>query len=112
VFDKAVGEIVDARLLMGEGIDHQIVHSLVTFGLYCSGAIGEGFLDEGDDVGLGLVLIALGIFLGGRLLAQREVGEEIVRSGSVKQLFGKAALGGSGFEVVFVFGKILGHGDE
>ena len=28
------------------------------------------------------------------------------------QLFGEAALDGRGFEVIFVFGKIFGHGGE
>ena len=38
--------------------------------------------------------------------------EEIVGIGGVEQLLGETALGGRGFEVVFVFGEIFGHGDE
>ena len=40
------------------------------------------------------------------------IGEVIVGSGGVEKLFSEAALGRRGFEVVFVFGEIFGHGDE
>src|SRR5580693_9509634 len=47
VFDKAVGHVENADLLVGEGIDHQVVHSLIAFGFDGGAAVGEGFLYEG-----------------------------------------------------------------
>ena len=45
-----MSEIAD--LLVGEGIDEQVGHAFVAFGLDGIGAVGEGFFHEGDDVGL------------------------------------------------------------
>ncbi len=112
VLDEAVGEVGDADLLVGEGIDDEIGHSFIAFGFDGGGAVGEGLFHEGNDVSLGFVLVALGIFFRGRLLAQSRIGEEVIGVGGVEQLFGEGALGGRGLEVVFVFGKIFGHGDE
>src|ERR1700680_5243226 len=97
---------------MGEGVDQQIVHSFIAFGLDGGRAVGEGLLDEGDDVGFGLVLIAFGIFFGGRLFPHRQVSKVIVRTGHVEKLFGEAALCGRGLEIEFVLGGVFGHGDE
>ena len=47
-----------------------------------------------------------------RLLSLGDRREKIVRPGRVQQLLGKAALRRGRFEVVLVFGKILGHGDQ
>ena len=112
VFDEAVGGVDDPELLVRKRIDEGIVQAFVSFGLDGGGAVGEGFLNEGDDVGLGLVLVALGVFRSWRLLACRRIDEEVIRPGSVQELLGEAALGGGGFEVVFIFWEIFGHGDE
>src|SRR5579864_7682510 len=112
VLDEFVGIIEDPNLLVSEGIDDGIGESLVAFGLDGGGSVGEGLLNEGDDFGLGLELVALRVFLGGRLLANHVIDEVVVGSGGVQQLLGETALGGIGFEVVFIFGKIFGHGDE
>ena len=112
MLDEAVGQVVNARLLVGEGIDEQVGHSFIAFGLDGGGAVGEGFLHKGDDVGFGFVDGAFGVLIHFGFVSADGVGEEIVCAGGVQELFGEAALGGRGFEVVFVLGKIFGHGDE
>src|SRR4029077_4254756 len=97
---------------MGEGLDDEFGHSFVALRLDGTSAVGEGLLDEGDDVGFGLVLITFGVFASRWLLSDHRIGEVVVGSGGVEKLVGEAALGGRGFEIVFVFGEIFGHGDE
>src|SRR5437588_338352 len=53
---------------MSEGIDDQIVHSLVAFGLDGGSAVSERFLHESHDVGLALVVFAFRVFFRRRLL--------------------------------------------
>src|SRR5271165_7475649 len=112
MLDQAVGHVGDANLLLGEGIDDQIGHALIAFGLDYGGAVGERFLHVGSHVGSGFVFFALGIFFSRRLLAERRIGKEIICVGGVEQLSGEGALGGRGLEIVFVLREILGHGDE
>jgi hypothetical protein len=69
MLDEAVGEIGDADLLVGEGVDDEVGHSFIAFGFNGGGAVGEGFFHEGSHVGLGFVLVTLGVFFSGRLLA-------------------------------------------
>src|SRR5258708_2512292 len=100
-----------ARVLVSE-INNLRRQAFFAFRLEGGCAIGEGFLDERNDVGLGLVLVALGIFCCRRLLPHDGIGEEIVCSCRMQQLLCEAALRRRGLEVVFVLRKILGHGDE
>src|SRR5271163_2351206 len=65
VFDEAIGEIGDADLLVGEGVDDEVGHSFIAFGFDGGGAVGESLFHEGNHIGLGFVVSALGIFLGG-----------------------------------------------
>src|SRR5205085_4298244 len=112
MLNEAIGHVANPELLMREGVNDEIGHTLVAFGLDRGGAIGKGFLHERDHVGLGLVLIAFGIFAGWRLLAHYRIGEVVVGSCRVQQLLGEAALGGCGLHVVLVFGKVFGHSGE
>src|SRR5712692_295946 len=112
MLDKAVGHVGDADLLVSEGVNQQVGHSFVAFGFDGSGAVSEGLLHEGDDVGLGLEIRALRIFFLGHRLAHGGIGEKIIGVGGVQKLLGKGALGGRGLVVVFVLGEVFGHGDE
>ncbi len=111
VLDEAVGPVVDAGLLVGEGIDDQVVHSFIAFGFDRRGALGEGFFHVGHDVGLGFVDRAFGIFIDCGFISAGGVGEVIVCARGMQELLGEAALGGGGLEVVFIFGEIFGHGN-
>ena len=88
VLDETVGVIKHPDLLVGEGVNEGVVEALLAFGFDGGSAVGIRLLHEGDDVGLGLVLITLGIFCGGRLLTDDRVDEEIVGAGDVEQLLG------------------------
>src|SRR5215469_9505084 len=112
VLDQAIGQISQPVLLMGVGVGNKFRHALVPFGFYRGGAVSKGLFDEGDHIGFGLVMVALGVFFGGRLLAQGEIGEVVVGVGGVQKRLGKAALGRSRFEIVLVLGKIFGHHDQ
>jgi hypothetical protein len=57
-------------------------------------------------------LVALGIFFRGQLQSHHRIGEEIIRIRRMQQLLGKASLRRGWLEIVFVFGKILGHRDQ
>src|SRR5437879_11870471 len=111
MFYEAVCHIENARFLLRE-INNLRRHAFFAFRLDGGCAIGERFLDERNDVGLGLVLVALRIFCCRRLLPHDGIGEEIVCSCRMQQLLCEAALRRRGLEVVFVLRKILGHGDE
>ena len=69
MLDESVGHVGDAELLVSERIFDEIAHSFVAFGLDGGGAVSKRFLHEGDDVGLGLVLIAFRVFACGRFLS-------------------------------------------
>src|SRR5271167_4842129 len=63
MFDDAVGYVEHARFLARE-INNLRRHAFFTLRLDGGCAVGEGFLDERNNVGLGLVLVALRIFRG------------------------------------------------
>src|ERR1039457_7483127 len=76
MLDDAVGNVEHARFL--PGVIHNLRHqAFVAFRLDRGCAIGEGLLDERNDVGLGLVLLALRIFCRGRLLPRRRIREVV-----------------------------------
>src|SRR5215831_16880848 len=105
MFDEAVCYVENARFLAT--VYDSLHQAFFAFRLDGGCAICEGFLDERNDVGLGLVLVALGIFCCRRLLPRDGIGEEIVCSCRMQQLLCEAALRRRGLEVVFVLGKIL-----
>src|SRR6202046_2551290 len=61
MLDDAVGYVENARFLLREILNLRR-HAFLAFRLDGGCAIGEGFLDERNDVGLGFVLVALRIF--------------------------------------------------
>jgi hypothetical protein len=81
MFDDAVCDVENTRFLIT--VYYSLHQAFFAFRLDGGCAIGEGFLDERNDVGLGLVLVALGIFCCLRLLPRDGIGEEIVRSSAI-----------------------------
>ena len=57
-------------------------------------------------------MFALWVFLGGRFFSAGNIGEKIVGIRGVQKILGKTALRRGGLEVVLVFRKIFGHGDQ
>src|SRR3984957_5006863 len=106
MLDDAVCNVENARFL-ARVINNLRRQAFVASRLDGGRAIGEGFLDERNDVGLGLVLVAPGIFCCLLRLPHDGIGEEIVRSCRVQQLLCEAAFARRGLEVVFVLRKIL-----
>jgi hypothetical protein len=76
MLDDAVCNVENARFLLRviNNLRHQ---AFVAFRLDGGCAIGEGLLDERNDVGLGLVLLTLRIFCRGRLLPYRRIREVV-----------------------------------
>src|SRR6476646_2063500 len=76
MFDEAVCNVENARFLVIE-INNLRRQAFFAFRLDGGCAVVEGFLDERNDVGLGLVLVALGIFCCRRLLPHDGIGEVV-----------------------------------
>src|SRR5271168_5391107 len=110
MLDEAVGEVGDVQLLFGVGLGEDFAHALVAFGFDDGGAVFDGLFHEGDNVGLGFQVVALGVVGIARLLALRGIGEVVHGRGDVQQLANERAGIGIGLVVVFGFGKILGDG--
>src|SRR5271170_3721767 len=99
VFDEAVGEVGDVHLLFGVGLGEDFTHALVAFRFDDGGAVFHAPFHEGDDVGLGFQVVALGIVRIARLLALRGIGEVIHGRRDVQQLANETARSGIGFVV-------------
>src|SRR5271170_4830752 len=76
MLDDAVCNVDKARFLLRE-INNLRSQAFFAFRLDGGCAIGEGFLDERNDVGLGFLLLALRIFCRGRLLPHRRIREVV-----------------------------------
>jgi hypothetical protein len=98
MLDETVCHVGYTDLLLAEVIRYQVGYALIALRFDSGRSVCERFFHEGNEVSLGFVLVAFGVFLGGRFLTLSEIDEEVVRSGGVKQLFGETPLCWSGLE--------------
>src|SRR6202167_706446 len=99
-------------LLLCEGVDNQIAHTLVTLEFDCCCAVGKRLFHKLNHCGLSVKLAAFGIFFRREFQPHYGIRKKIIHIRSVQQLLGKTPLRWHRLEIVFVLGKILRHRNQ